>query len=241
MGLIGTAMVAWFGVPSAQSLNFALASGVLHTGYNLFLVRAYRSADLSQVYPIARGTAPLLTLVGAWLVLHDAVSLPAVAGIVILVAGLLATGLGKRSAAIRDPYAVAYALGTACFIAVYTLVDGQGARHSGNAFGYAGVVFALDGLFLLVAGFLLRGRVFSAQLTPHWRNGCLGAAASAAAYAIVIWAMTQAPIASVAALREVSILFVLLLSARVLREALTWQRLFGGVLIVAGAALLRLA
>ena len=241
MALLGLAMVMWFGLPSQTSLMFALSSGVLHTGYNLFLVRAYRTADLSQVYPIARGTAPLLTLLGAWIVLHDQISTIAVVAILVLVMGLLITGAGQRHAVAHDPQAMTYALGTACFIAVYTLVDGQGARHSGNAFGYAGVVFILDGIFLLIVGFALRGRSFYRQLYPHWRHGLLGAAASGVAYAIVIWAMTKAPIASVAALREISIIFVLLLSARVLREALTWTRIGGGLLIVLGAVLLRLA
>jgi drug/metabolite transporter (DMT)-like permease len=241
MALLGLAMVAWFGLPSQLSLIFALVSGLLHTGYNLFLVRAYKSADLSQVYPIARGTAPLLTLIGAWVALNDAPGWIAMVAILTLVLGLLLTAFGGSKSAVHDPHAVFYALGTACFIAVYTLVDGQGARHSGNAFGYAGAVFVLDGLFMLIAGLGLRGIGFARLLYPHWRHGLLGALASGAAYAIVLWAMTEAPIASVAALRETSIVFVLLMSARLLREALTWQRMGGGLLIVAGAVLLRLA
>ena len=241
MGLLGLAMVAWFGLPSQLSLKFALVSGFLHMGYNLFLVRAYKTADLSQTYPIARGTAPLLTLLGAWVALNDVPSLIAMIAILMLVLGLLLTAFGNSSSAVHDPHAVFYALGTACFIAVYTLVDGQGARHSGNAFGYAGVVFVLDGLFMLIASMVLRGPGIVAELLPHWRHGFVGALASGAAYAIVIWAMTEVPIASVAALRETSIVFVLLMSARVLREALTWQRVGGGLLIVAGAVVLRLA
>lgn len=241
MGVMGIVMLLWFGLPSSEAYGYALASGILHTGYNLFLVRAYKTADLSQVYPIARGTAPLLTLVGTYFLLHDNTSIMLAIAIFILVTGLLLTGLGPRNAAAHDPHALFYALGTAAFIASYTLVDGMGARKSANAFGYAGLLFVLDGMFLLIAGFLQRGRGFALAMLPHWRRGMLGALASGAAYALVIWAMTKAPIASVAALRETSIVFVMILSARVLNEALNWQRVGGCLLILVGAALLRFA
>lgn len=238
-GLTGLGMLVVFGLPQASALPFALLSGVLHTVYNLFLVRAYRHADLSQVYPIARGAAPLLTLLGTSLLLRDPVSPALFAAILVLVLGLLMAG-ASRTVGRADPHAVPYALGTAALIAIYSLVDGQGARQSGNAFGYAGLIFVLDATFLLVTSRFIRGAGFTALLVPQWRQAAMGAAASCAAYALVLWAMTVAPIASVAALRETSIVFVLLLSARVLREVLTWQRIAGGVLIVLGAVLIRL-
>jgi drug/metabolite transporter (DMT)-like permease len=131
-------------------------------------------------------------------------------------------------------------MGTAGFIATYSLTDGLGARASGEAFAYAGLLFVLDGVFLLVAASFMRGVAFSRSLLPHWRQGVLGGGASGAAYAIVMWAMTKAPIASVAALRETSIVFVLLMSSRLLRERLTIWRLGGAMLIMLGAILLRI-
>jgi uncharacterized membrane protein len=241
MGGVGLAMGFWFGLPSDKALFYALVSGLLHTGYNLFLVRAYRAADLSQVYPVARGSAPLMTMLGGILFLDDWPSVIGIVAILVLVAGLLLTGLGQRAVMSPDPQAMRYAFGTACFIAVYTLVDGMGARASGNPLGYAGVLFVLDGLFLLAASHFIRGRNFAAELLPHWRSGVLGALASSAAYAIVIWAMTKANVASVAALRETSIVFVLLMSSHVLKETLTRNRVIGGALIAAGAILLRIA
>jgi drug/metabolite transporter (DMT)-like permease len=241
MGVLGLALLAIYGLPNQTAFTFALVSGVLHTGYNLFLVRAYRAADLSQVYPVARGSAPLMTMIGAFIFLKDSPGSMGVVAIVVLVAGLLLTGLGRKGAVSPDPHALFYAFGTACFIAVYTLVDGQGARASGNPLGYAGVLFVFDGLFLLVAGQLLRGRPFAASLLPHWKSGAMGALASGIAYAIVIWAMTKAPVASVAALRETSIVFVLVMSSHVLNETLTRNRIMGGALIAAGAVLLRMA
>lgn len=240
MALMGFAMVLVWGFPGHHVWPWAIASGTLHLGYNLFLVRAYRHADLSVVYPIARGAAPLMTLLGSLAFTHDAANLWMIIAVVVLVAGLMLTGLGNRSPG-ADPHAVYYALGTACWIAAYTLVDGIGARHSGNALGFAGVIFVFDGLFILVAAFAMRGRSLLAGFSANWLTGIFGGAASCAAYGIAVWGMTKAPIASVAALRETSIVFVLILSARILKESLSWQRIVGGVLIVAGASLLRFA
>jgi drug/metabolite transporter (DMT)-like permease len=238
MAACGLGMVAVFGFPGHHVWPWAFASGALHLGYNLFLVRAYRTADLSVVYPIARGAAPLMTLIGSFFLTHDSVDLWMGLAVVVLVAGLMLTGLGKRAAS-TDPHAIFYALGTAAWIASYTLVDGIGARNSGNALGFAGVIFVFDGLLILAATWFLRGNNLLQGFTSNWQSGALGGAASCAAYGIAVWAMTVAPIASVAALRETSIVFVLLLSARLLKEQLGWQRIVGGVLIVVGATLLR--
>jgi drug/metabolite transporter (DMT)-like permease len=241
MGVMGALMLFYFGLPAPQSYGFALTSGLLHTGYNLFLVRAYRAADLSQVYPIARGAAPLLTMLASLIALSDGVHGWTVIAILLLVLGLMLTGWQKDRTSHPDPQAVFYALGTACFIALYSLTDGLGARAAGHAFAYAGLLFVLDAVFLLTAGMVMRGPRFSLLILPHWKQGLAGGAASGLAYAIVMWAMTKAPIASVAALRETSIIFVLLMSAGMLRESLTVVRIAGALLIVAGAVLLRLA
>jgi drug/metabolite transporter (DMT)-like permease len=238
MGVMGAGMVVAWGFPGHHVWPWAFASGLLHLGYNLFLVRAYRHADLSVVYPIARGAAPLMTLLGSIVFTSDSVDAGMALAVITLVAGLMLTGLGKRSVG-GDPHALAYALGTAAWIACYTLVDGLGARSSGNALGFAGVIFVFDALFIVAATLLMRGRSLLSGFADNWRMGLVGGAASCAAYGIAVWAMTKAPIASVAALRETSIVFVLLLSARLLKESLGWQRIVGGVLIVAGASLLR--
>lgn len=240
MAVLGGGMVVAFGFPGHHVWPWALASGVLHLGYNLFLVRAYRHADLSVVYPIARGAAPLMTLLGSFFLTQDAVGLWMAAAVVILVFGLMLTGLGQRSPG-ADPHALYYALGTACWIAAYTLVDGIGARNSGNALGFAGVIFVFDGLFILVAALWMRGGSLRKGFAENWKTGVVGGTASCVAYGIAVWAMTLAPIASVAALRETSIVFVLVLSARILKEKLGWQRIVGGTMIVVGASLLRFA
>jgi drug/metabolite transporter (DMT)-like permease len=137
MGLMGLAMLAVFAWPSAASLPYALTSGILHTGYNIFLARSYRTGDLSQVYPIARGTAPLLTLIVTFFAAHEAIGALTGLGIGVLVAGIWMTGLtGKRELKL-DGLTLFFALGTSVFIAAYTVVDGLGGRASGSASGYA--------------------------------------------------------------------------------------------------------
>lgn len=239
MGLMGLAMLAVFAWPSVASLPYAFASGILHTGYNIFLARSYRTGDLSQVYPIARGTAPLLTLIVTWFAAHEMIGIATGLGIGVLVMGIWLTGLvGKRGLKL-DGMTLLFALGTSVFIAAYTVVDGLGGRASGSASGYAALVFLLDAVCLLFAGIYVRGPGILRQVAPFWKSGIAGAALSASAYWIVIWAMTQAPIAAVAALRETSILFVMLMSIRVLKETVTMPRAAGALLIVAGAVILR--
>ncbi len=240
MGLFGLVMLAVFGLPDAIGFAYAFVSGILHTGYNLFLARSYKTGDLSLVYPLARGGAPFLTLFGSFLLLHDVPTPLATAGILVLLAGLLVVGLsGLRHRAV-DGSTLFFAGGTAGFIAVYTLVDGLGGRASGNPIGYAGLVFVADAIFMVATGLWLRGPNLLRQFVPHLVPGLLGASASAAAYTIVIWAMAQAPIATVAALRETSIVFALAMSARYLKETLTVQRMAGALLIAGGAILLRI-
>lgn len=241
MGLMGLLMLAAFPWPAAAAVPYAVTSGLLHTGYALFLSRAYRTGDLSQVYPIARGAAPLLTLAVTSTFMHEDVTLMGALGIAVLVLGIWAVSLMGRKGMRLDGLTLFFAIGTSVFIAAYTIVDGLGGRVSGSASGYTGLVFVLDTLCLTVAAIAMRGPGIVRQVAPYWKTGLVGACLSVGAYWIAIWAMTQAPIASVAALRETSILVVMLLSMRVLKESVSMTRLAGAALIVAGAVMIRLA
>lgn len=241
MGIMGAAMLAVFPWPDMKSLPYVITSGLLHTGYNIFLARSYRTGDLSQVYPIARGTAPLLTFIGAWALAGETVAGLGALGILLLVFGIWLTARPGRQALRLDGMTLFFALGTSGFIAAYTIVDGFGARVSGSASAYAGMLFVLDALFMIAVALFTRGPSAFVRILPSWKSGTLGAALSAGAYWIVIWAMSLAPIAAVAALRETSILFVMLMSALVLKEKVTGLRLMGAVLIVLGAVALRLS
>ncbi len=241
MGVMGIAMLAVFAFPSRASWPYALASGVLHTGYNLFLARSYRTGDLSQVYPIARGTAPLLTLIAVWFVAGERIGVAGGIGVGVLVTGIWLVGLAGRGQLRLDGLTLFFALGTSVFIAAYTVVDGLGGRVSGSPSGYAALVFVLDAVFLLGWAVALRGPSVLRAVAPFWKSGAVGAVLSASAYWIVIWAMSHAHIAAVAALRETSILVVMLMSAWLLKEPMTLTRIGGAALIVCGAVLLRLA
>ena len=240
MGLLGLAMVSVFPRPDPACLPYAIASGVIHLGYNLFLARSYRTGDLSQVYPVARGAAPLLIFVGAWIFAGEAATPVIGLGVGLLVAGIWLVTLADRRALTLDGTVLFYALGTSLFIALYTIVDGLGGRISGSPSSYAGYVFIFDAAFLFIVGVFLRGPGIVKEVAPYWKSGLIGAVMSAGAYWIAIWAMSRAPIAAVAALREVSILFVIGMSAYVLKEHISAKRVLGAGLVVAGAIALRL-
>ena len=159
----------------------------------------------------------------------------------VLIGGIWLVAVDRASANRLDHVSLMFALVTSLFIAAYTIVDGLGGRSSGNASGYAGLVFLLDAIFLTGWAVRRRGTGVFRLVLPHWKQGILGAGLSAGAYWIVIWAMTQAPIATIAALRETSILFVMAMSARYLQEKISPARLAGGLLVVAGAIALRLS
>ncbi|MCB1431515.1 MAG: EamA family transporter [Alphaproteobacteria bacterium] len=239
MGVLGVALIAAFPWPTMASIPYVLASAGLHLGYNIFLLRSYRTGDLSQVYPIARGTAPLLTLVAAWIVTHERPAFGGILGIGILVSGLWFIGFFGRRHLRLDSVTLLFALGTSGFIAAYSIVDGIGGRLSGSPSGYTGLLYLIDAMMLMSAALVWRGRSILGQMRATWSSGIMGGALSAGAYWIVIWAMSQAPIAAVAALRETSILFVVLMSRQVLKEPITLPRVIGAILIALGAILIR--
>lgn len=240
-GAIGLPLLPLVGLPGPAALPFLLASAALHLGYNLMLAEAYRAGGLGLVYPIARGAAPAaVTLLGA-LLFAEVPSPAGLLGVALIVAGVGAMSVRRPAdLLLADRRAVRFALGTAAFIAAYTLVDGQGARHSGNPHGYAVLLFVLDGL--VTALWLLARRGGAAfALAPRARApALLGAAMQLGGYWVVIWAMASAPIALVAALRETSVLFATLLALLVLREPVAPFRLLAAGVILAGALLIRL-
>jgi drug/metabolite transporter (DMT)-like permease len=240
LGVFGLGLMASFGLPPREAWIYAFASGVIHTFYLIFLARAYEAGDFALAYPIARGSAPMFTLVGSLLFASDVISFGELLALLVVIAGLICLALGPNTNIATHRSAVIYALLTALMISCYTLLDGLGARASGNPSQYAGLAFFVFGLFITITAIAVRGPRILAEVAPHWKSGVGGGTVSAVAYWIIIWCMSQAPIAMVAALRETSVLFGLAMSAYFLKERLTPWRIAGGALIVAGAALLRL-
>jgi len=236
-GFVSLLIVPFVDVPSGITWLWLLASTILHTGYKLFLIKAYGAGDMGQVYPIARGTAPLLVSFVMMFALGEVLTPVAMTGIVILVTGVWLMSARGGNGLHLDRSAVSYALVTSVFIAAYTITDGLGARASGSPHSYAIWLFLLDALMMLGILLATRSRAGLRELKPYWRSGLTGGVFALAAYWIILWAMTVAPIAMVAALRESSVLFAAAISYFVLREKLTRWRAIAAVVIVAGIVL----
>lgn len=239
-GVIGLAVALTHDWPMAAAWPWIIASGLIHTGYQTFLSFAYEHGDLSRVYPLARGSAPLITLIVGWLWLSETISPLAAAGVLVLGGGILMLASGVWTSG-ESRRMLPYAFGSACATAGYTLADGLGARVAGDPVTYLGWVMLVAGVVFAAVMFGLRGRSSIPQAPRVWLMGGLGAMASYGAYAVVVWAMTQAPIPLVAALRESSILFAVLIGWLVFKERMTPAKALSAVMIAAGVLLMRLA
>lgn len=222
--------------PAAVAWPYILGSAALHVGYYASLAGAYRAGDLSHGYPIMRGVAPLLVAAASWLWFGEALGAAAWAGVLLICGGVLSLGIAGGGA---GRTATAWALFNALIIALYTLVDGAGVRASGDAVRYVTWLFFLMGLPFGLAVLALKRRALVAHAGHHWRRGLAGAALSGLAYGIALWAMTQAPVAIVAALRETSVIFGALIGAWLLKEGHLLPRLAGAAAVLAGLVALR--
>ena len=237
-GGMGFAIALTRSFPDPQVWTWLLASGVFHAAYKLFLAFAYEQGDLSRVYPIARGTAPMVVLVVSALFLADVIAAWEFFGIAILGLGILMMARGVLSSG-ESRKLIPFALGSAMATAGYSLVDGLGARVSGDAVAYVGWLFTLDAVFFTPICVALRGPSVIRANRQAWLVGSVAAAASYGAYAIAVWAMTVAPIALVAALRETSILFAVAIGWVFFGERMDKQKALAAALIVTGVIVTR--
>jgi len=244
---VAVPLVLYTGLPPVAAWPYMAASLLIHIGYYIALAGAYRHGDLSLTYPVMRGCAPLLVAMGSLAFIGEAISATAWAGVAVLCAGVVTLGLSRSALRSGDESqrgkALAFALANAAIIALYTVIDGIGVRISGNALAYVATLFLFDGIpYLLLVLWRRPGRRRAglAYMAGRWKIALIGTVASLASYGIALWAMTRAPVAMVAALRETSVLFAALLGAFFLREGFGWQRAAGTVVIVAGVAILRL-
>ncbi len=242
-------LLLWVGLPSAAALPFIATSLFIHVGYYIALAGAYEHGELGMTYPIMRGFAPLLVALASSSWVGEVPSATAWLGTLAITAGVTLVGLAHPGQALHHGKALAFAFANAAIIAVYTLVDGLGVRAEaaagGNALSYIAILVVLDGLPYPLLVWLRRSRVQRAQMRVYarqrWPLAALGGAASMGSYAIALWAMTRAPVASVAALRETSVLFAALLGTWLLKEKFGWQRALGTAVVVLGVIGLRLA
>lgn len=224
--------------PARESWPFLATSAVLQVGYYLLVARAYRGADMSQAYPLMRGTAPLLVAVVSRFWLGEHLSPAAWAGVALICSGVLSLALAGRGANVQG---VRAALLNAVVIASYTLVDGAGVRASGEPVAYTLWLNLLSGAPLLVWVLAARWRSFLPYARANLGVGVIGGAGTLTSYGLALWAMTHAPVAVIAALRETSVLFATVIAVVVLKERLSPARITAAGLIAVGAIILRLA
>jgi drug/metabolite transporter (DMT)-like permease len=235
--LVALPLVFLVSPPEPASWPYIAASVTVHLGYYTAVAGAYRAGDLSHGYPIMRGTAPLLVAGVSWLWFGEALSFSAWIGVLLICGGVLSLGMAGGGA---NRKATAWALFSALIISIYTLADGAGVRVSGGAERYLVWLFLFLGLpFGLIVLALKRG-AFLRHAAQHWWRGIAGALLSGISYGIALWAMTRAPVAIVAALRETSVIFAALIGAWLLKEGHLKERLAGAAAVLAGLIALKL-
>ncbi|WP_405780034.1 EamA family transporter [Streptomyces sp. NBC_00859] len=236
--LVGALAAPFVPFPAAAAWPYLLVSAALHVTYMLLLMRSFTLGDFGQMYPIARGTAPLVVTVLAAVFVHEIPNGWQLAGVVVACAGLVGVALwGLKGARPQWPAIVA-ALATGLAIASYTTVDGVGVRDSGSSLGYIAWLMILEGVAIpAYAAYRRRGQLV-AQLRPYATRGLVGGVMSVVAYGLVLWAQTRAPLAPIAALRESSIIVGAAIGALFFKEKFGAPRIAAAGLMVVGIGLM---
>lgn len=241
--MLGAAL-AWLpvgllqGLPDPASWPWLGASVTIHLGYSAALLAAYRHGDLSQVYPIARGSAPALVAAGAWVLAGEALSWPEAAGVAVVSAGILSLAW-RRHGPVADRRGVGFALVTGVTIGGYITADGIGVRHAGDPLAYIAWLFVAQGLALAPFGWWLRRAQLRAAWRASWVSGICGGVIASISYGIAVWAMSLGPMAHVTALRETSVLIAALIGTRLLGEPFGIRRVAAAAAVATGAVILQ--
>jgi drug/metabolite transporter (DMT)-like permease len=227
-------------LPEVKALPYLLGGVALHLGYQLFLLASYRSGDLSQVYPLARGSSPLIVAAVSVFLLGVRLSRIELTAVAVIGIGIMSLTLVRRSDGLRNGRAASLAIITGGFIASYSLMDGLGAREAGTALGFYGWLSMVNGIIFALIMRVFKAGTVTRLVGRDWRLALRVGGASFSAYAMVIWAFTMAPIPLVTALRETSIIFALLLGVFVLKERLDLMKVFATACTLLGVGLLRI-
>jgi drug/metabolite transporter (DMT)-like permease len=239
-GAVALAGIPFLPAPAPVSWPWIAASAVVHIAYFWALAGAYRWGDMSFSYPIMRGGGPLIVTAAGGAVFGETLGSGQFAGVLLISAGILAFAAHSAPDPAAQRKSLAFALANAAVIAAYTLIDAKGARLSGAPVSYTLWFFVANGVVISAAGTMQRGAAVPRHLARQWRVTLLGGACAVGAYAVALWAMTRAPVALVAVLRETAVVFAALLGALFLKERFTAQRVAATVAVLAGLVLLRL-
>lgn len=233
--LVSLAVAVWLPAPARESWPWLAASAGVHILYFLFLANAYHWGDLSYAYPIMRGGGPVVVALAGAAVFGEVLPLVPTFGVALVCAGIVAFASGKA-----HPRATAFALGNALVIAAYTLIDAKGARASGSPVAYALWFFVANGVAIYAYAGVRRGAVVPRYLAANWPRIAVGAVFTTGSYGVALWAMTRAPVALVAVLRETSVIFGAGLGAWLLKEKFTRRRLVATGAVLVGLIALKL-
>lgn len=236
--LIGLPLIFFVPLPSREVWALLALTTLLHTGYKIFLVRAYAHGGLGHVYPLARGGAPLLVAGAGFGLLGETMSPASLAGMLLVTLGIISLAFRKNGGTQDEKRATLYALITAGFIASYTTVDGIGARLAETSFAYVAWLFVLDGAAFTALALWRRGPSAAWSPATLLRQGLPGALLQVVAYALVLWAMTKAPLGLVSAVRETSVVFAALISSLILKEKLGPMAAIAALAVAAGVILI---
>jgi drug/metabolite transporter (DMT)-like permease len=244
--LVAIPFLLIYGLPEPETYIYILLSLVLHVIYFYTVASAYRYGDLNMAYPIMRGVAPILTLIIGGILFEEAIHAWMVVGIVLICVGVVFLGFNKSPSTVHHQKTLLFALGNAVIIAAYTLVDGQGARLANQVWSYVGMLLFLNGYVFPAILFWQRKNSFTRTQTLQYIqargiHALIGGSCVMGSYSIVLWAMTQAPIATVAAVRETSVLFAFMFAVVFLKEPLYPLRIVGMLGVCCGVVLIRFA
>ncbi len=238
---ISALSLAFVPFPTVESWGYILSSMCLHSGYMAFLLRSYNHGDLTQTYPIARGSAPLMVAAVTVFILGVPLNPMEILSLFLIGAGIMSLSLVRRESGARNAHAVQMALITGAFIAAYSINDGLGVRLSGSPIGYFSVTALGVAVIWGVGTAFVRPDVFRVLPKRAMPTFLIGGNASVVAYVLVVWAFTQAPIALVSALRETSIVFALLIGVGFLKEKLDLAKVASTFMTLVGVVILRLS
>jgi drug/metabolite transporter (DMT)-like permease len=225
-------------VPARAAWPFIGVSAALEAGYYYGLVLAYRLGEFSRMYPLARGTSPLVVALVGTLIVGQPMSGLELAGVLVVSCGLLALAFAEGLPSRADLPAIGAAVGTGVIIAAYTVVDGVAVRRAGTVIGYASWIFLIQGVLVVLIAVALRRRTLVASLKPGWRPGLAGGMISMLAYLLVLWAQTKGTLAGIATLRETSILIGCVIGTVVFHERFGHTRLVASAGVVTGILLI---
>ncbi len=237
--VIAVISIPFLPLPHPSSWAYIAVSSIIHIVYFFLLAKSYDTGELSRVYPIIRGLPPLIIAVVSFVFLNEGISFWGWAGIIVISLGILALEFGNKTPSKK---VLLLSVATAIMVASYTIIDGLGARLSGNSISFLLWFASLQGIIYTILVVAIRGKQRSiTHVKLYWRRGAIGGVLSLFGYGIILWAMTKAPIAYVSALRETSVLFASIIAVVFLAEPLKKSRIISAILIVSGIILMRLS